>query len=188
MVNFYIVLGGLVKIFAGNLQGDEAIIEIVGFGNAISDIFGEIFLANAKAMEDTIILSISLEKFRGYVKKNNCLMINMMHDAYLHNRLLVKQIEQLKLGDAKQKIGQFLLKLAFKKTVNLKYSKSEIASYLGMRLETLSRALQKLKDDGEISVKKNKITFLKENSLCCYCDNEISEKCDRYNPLSPICR
>ena len=52
-----------------------------------------------------------------------------------------------------------------------------LASYLGIKPETLSRILKKLKSDGEITIKKNLITFLKIDSLCQYCNQNTSEKC-----------
>ncbi len=63
------------------------------------------------------------------------------------------------------------------KQVILKYSKSLIALYLGIKSETLSRILQKMKKEGEISIKKNIIKFHKIDSICNYCNQRINEKC-----------
>ncbi|MBU6339146.1 MAG: helix-turn-helix domain-containing protein [Rickettsiales bacterium] len=100
---------------------------------------------------------------------------------------MLDHLAKLKLANSKQKVGQFLLGVAFgkgsdkKKNVELKQDKSLIASYLGIKPETLSRTLQELKNDGEIVVEKNKITLLQNNSLCDYCDSKINSKCNNRN-------
>lgn len=181
-LNFYIVLDGLAKLFISNLEGEEAIIAIADSGKSLANLFSDVFSTDAHIMENSTILSLPLKNFREQVRKNPKLAVNMLLDASSQNKSFVNQIGQLKLGNAQQKLGQFLLEMAFEKgdkieNINLKYDKNMIASYLGIKPETLSRTLKKLKKDGEISVKKRAITLLQKNSLCQYCNSEIATKC-----------
>lgn len=182
---FYIILEGLMKLTKIDTDGNEAIIRITESGS-LCDIFSDNFPYSAIAIKNTILLAISLKDFMDLAIKNNFLMRNILLEISQQNKALISQINSLKIGDGKEKIGQFLLETSIKegkknKNINLEFSKNEIASYLGMRLETFSRILHQLKNEGEILVKKNKIILTKEESLCSYCNNEISSKCDMSN-------
>lgn len=186
IINLNIVLSGAVKLFASNQDGDETIIKLVS-DSFLNEIFDEKFLHNAQAIKDTKILTIPLKEFRENLQKFPQLALNALTFASLENRELRQEITQIKIDDAKQRVGNFLLKKSFvkgKKIENfeLNFSKAEIASYLGIKPETLSRNLGKLQKDGEIAVNKNRISLKKSESLCSYCDSEISSKCSHRKP------
>lgn len=181
---FYIILNGQVMLTASDLQGNEAIIEIIENG-IICDLFIENFPFSAKASQDSKILVFSIEVFKELVSKNIILLKNLLIQSSNYNRNIISQLSSLKIADGKNKIGQFLLKNSFKKNEKgteliLNYSKSEIASYLGIRLETFSRLLHQLEDEGEIIIEKNKIIFTSQKSLCGYCNSEIANKCNKH--------
>lgn len=182
--NFYIVISGMIKLFIADIDGMETTLQIIERNNFVSDIFVDTFQTNATALEDSQVLSIPLQKFRESVKNNLSLAKNIISATSSRNENLVNQLIRLKLSNAKQKVGHFLLGMSFEKggdktkNIQLKFDKSTIASYLGINPETLSRTLRKLKDDGEISIEQSNITLLQKNSLCSYCDNEISAKCN----------
>ncbi len=178
---FFIILKGLVKLTITDLEGKEAIIKIADFGN-VGDILNGNFSYSCQVLEDCEILIFPLEKFKKIIKENEIIANNLLFDALKQNQDLTNQLAGLKLGNGKNKIGQFLLKNAIKdgkktKDLNLSYNKSQIASYLGIRLETFSRLLHQLKDEGEISIQKSKIYLTEEKSLCKYCSSEIADKC-----------
>jgi CRP/FNR family transcriptional regulator len=183
--NFYIVLDGLVKLLRLNSKGSEAIIKIIDKGS-LSDIFSDNFSLSAMAIKNTNLLTIPKDIFKNYAEKNHNLMHNILMEISTQNDELVNQLSNLKIDDNKEKIGQFLLKNSLKKgkknsEIDLEFSKSEIASYLGMRLETFSRILHQLKIEEKFSVKKNKIISTQENTLCTYYNKEISANCDMKN-------
>ena len=183
--NFYIVLDGLVKLSKLNSKGVEAIIKIIDNGS-LSDIFSDNFSLSATAMKSTNLLTIPSDIFKNYAEKNYNLMHNILLEISLQNSDLVNQLSNLKIDDNKEKIGQFLLKNSLKKgkknnNIDLEYSKSEIASYLGMRLETFSRILHQLKIEEKFFIKNNKIILTQENAFCTYCNKEISINCNMKN-------
>ena len=183
--NFYIILDGLVKLSKLNSKGTEAIIKIIDSGS-LNDIFIDNFSLSAMAIKNTNLLMIPIDIFKNYAEKNYNLMHNIFLEISAQNDDLVNQLSNLKIDDNKEKIGQFLLKNSLKKgkktkNIDLEFSKSEIASYLGMRLETFSRILHQLKIDEKFFIKKNKIILTHENALCSYCNKEISANCDMKN-------
>jgi CRP/FNR family transcriptional regulator len=183
--NFYIVLDGLIKLSRLNSIGSEAIIKIIEKGS-LSDIFSDNFSLSATAIKNTNLLTIPMDIFKNYAEKNYNLMHNILLEISTQNDELVNQLSNLKIDDNKEKIGQFLLKNSLKKgkknnEIDLEFSKSEIASYLGMRLETFSRILHQLKIEEKFSVKINKIILAQEATLCPYCNKEISANCDLKN-------
>lgn len=187
IINFYIVLEGVVKLFVDSLEGVETIIQIINSKNYINDIFSNRICANAQALKDSIILTIPLTDVQEYTQKNLNFAVNILHSITTKNQELAHHLARLKLSDAEHKLGQFLLKTASEKgakknSINLELSKSEIASYLGMRPETLSRTIAKLKD--QINVKGNVVTLKNEHSLCGYCDSEIAGQCQNFEPES----
>jgi len=94
-----------------------------------------------------------------------------------HHRLQDKELEHLTVQNAPQRIGCFLLRLCVNRgkeerstTLHLPYDKTLIASRLGMKPETFSRALTKLRS--EIGIEVNGATVIIENiddllSYCC---------------------
>ena len=77
----------------------------------------------------------------------------MLAAASLHLKSLVEQIETIKLLSGPQRIAQFLLRLCSRQatgatTVELPYEKALIANRLGMKPESLSRSLTRLRPIG----------------------------------------
>lgn len=185
--NLYIILSGLVKTYNVNKEGNEAVIDIAGPSSLINDVFLDQFQYNAVALELSYLLLIPRKKTKDFAKTNIGFAFNILVNQANKNKELTNQLAKLKLDDAKYKLGQFLLSLAFEngnkiRDIILKFDKVIIASYLGIKPETLSRALQKLKEDGEIAIHKNIITLTAQNSLCKYCNNEISSRCPHRTP------
>ena len=87
----------------------------------------------------------------------------MLASASYHLKALVEQIEQIKLLSASQRIADFLVRLCPIRegscTIDLPYEKALIASRLGMKPESLSRALAKLRPLG-VSVDREQVSIV----------------------------
>ncbi len=185
---FFIVVEGSIALTYLNQDGEELIVEIAEMGSFLQDIFTVNFMVNAKAINPSCLLAIDRLKMIELMKENHEFGFNFLQKNSQRNQKIFTHLIDLKSNNAKFKVANFLLGLFFdqgqkNKQVLLNYDKSLIASYLGIKPETLSRILKKLKSEGEISIKKNLITFLKTNVLCNYCNQQTSEKCNNKNCL-----
>jgi CRP-like cAMP-binding protein len=179
---FYIVIKGSIALTYLNCDGEELIVEIAENEDFLQDVFVSSFLVNAKAINSCQILAIDRLSIIELLKLNNEFSYNFFSKNAQRNHKIFAHLIELKGNNAKFKVANFLLGLFFdqgqkNKQALIKYDKSLIASYLGMKPETLSRILKKLKSEGEITIKKNLITFLKIDSLCQYCNQTTREKC-----------
>jgi len=180
--NFYIVAEGSLALTYLNCEGDELIVEIAKKEDFLQDIFSASFLVNAKAINNSQIIAIDRFSIIELLKLSSELFFNFLNKNAQRNHKIFAHLIELKGNNAKFKVANFLLGLFFdqgqkNKQALIKYDKSLIASYLGIKPETLSRILKKLKSEGEITIKKNLITFLKIDSLCQYCNQNTSKKC-----------
>jgi len=83
-------------------------------------------------------------------------------------KTLVKQIENLTLKGAGERLLSYLWDLSKegqKFTFNLNISKSQIALLLGITPETLSRLIQKFKDEKILEIKGKKIKLLNPEKI-----------------------
>lgn len=183
--NFYIILSGWLKLFKSNDDGEELILKMagIGFGTALNTVLlNEIFMHNAQIIEDSTLLIIPVSSLKNLLQENHQLAKNFMLAAAKYSEELSSHLEKLALKSAEEKVSWFLLNLFVEsgKTLNkieLPYDKALISSYLGMKPETFSRSLHKLKEAGIISVEKNIITLSDRFVLCDHCDLNLALKC-----------
>ncbi|MBN8531479.1 MAG: nitrate- and nitrite sensing domain-containing protein [Alphaproteobacteria bacterium] len=183
---FYIILEGWVKLFKGNVEGQESILQVMPAGESLLEtvIFSNApFPVSAQAVEDVKLLSIPASIVREKLQNNKEFAINMLATVAGRSQALISQFEQLTLKTVTQRVGWFLLKLFLEngeRTQNLKlpYDKALIAGYLGMKPETFSRTLQALKEQG-IDIERNTVSLPDVFALCDFCDMDLAAKCSR---------
>ena len=91
--------------------------------------------------------------------------------------MLSKEVLQLKT--AKEKVGWYLVHSKVNNTFKLPYSKALIASYLGMKPESFSRALTQLKEEG-VNLENKSIVLDNGDELCKYCDKVTGSACQSF--------
>ena len=183
---FYIILEGWVKLFKGNVDGQESILQVLTAGDPLLEtvIFSNSpFPVTAQAVNHVKLLSIPATIVREKLQNNKELAINMLSTVAGRSQALISQFEQLTLKTVTQRVGWFLLKLFLEngectKNLKLPYDKALIAGYLGMKPETFSRTLQALKEQG-IDIDKNHVSLPDVFALCDFCDMEMATKCSR---------
>lgn len=183
----YIILNGWVKIYKGNANGDETILQMLTSGDMILE--SAVFLnasypLNAQVTKESTILSLPAPIIREQVKANNSLALNVLNGMSLHSQILIQDIESIRLKSAVDRVGWFFLRLLIEQgtitnRVELPYDKSLIASYLDMKPETFSRTLQKFKRRG-FDIKKDVVILPTVNSLCGFCDSDAGSVCTRH--------
>ena len=137
---------------------------------------------NVQAVEDVVLYSLPTSLLKKHIKANNQLAMNMLTSMSAHRLKQHREIEHLNVQNAPQRIGCFLLRLcpldAEKDvTLHLPYDKTLIASRLGMKPETFSRALAKLKDATNIIIKGPSVHIDSMQKLidytCMHCSTEF---------------
>lgn len=151
----HVLLSGQVALVAEDDKLGPTIIEFFPAGEIFVAPAGLLelpYLVSAKAIEDSRILTLPSDQFRRLVASEPSLALAMTRALARHWRLLVKQIKELKLKSASQRLGSYLIAKAPVRQGSAKFQLAEerkmIAARLGMTPESLSRAFAQLKAAG----------------------------------------
>ncbi len=152
---FFLMLNGWVKLFRDTPDGEQTVIAIIKPGEtlAAAAIFmGFNYPVSAEVVSDARILEIPAKPFLKLIRDDAEFSIKMLGALSLRLHDLVVHIEQIQARSTSQRLGDFLLSLSEEEEtsadVHLPYDKSLIAARLGMKPESLSRALAKLRKFG----------------------------------------
>jgi CRP-like cAMP-binding protein len=173
---FYIIMHGWVKLHQETAEGNEVVIDVYTRG----DSFGEdaiekktTYSHSAQALEDCQLIEISSQAIQSIMQDNPSLalhMINIMNHQIAKIRL---ENEHLAVMSTSQRVGCYLLQLCLSTDhcdghIVFPYNKNLVATRLGMKPETFSRAMTELKAIG-ITVKGNDIYIADRYKLESYC-------------------
>lgn len=152
---FFLVLAGQVKLSRVNPDGDEAVVHIYGAGESFAEaamFLGGRYPVAAEAVVASRIMHVESDTLRRKVAERPEIAFAMMASMSRHLKLLVDQIEKMKLLSADQRVAEFLLGLCGERTgtvtLTLPHEKSLIANQLGMKPATFSRAIARMRDLG----------------------------------------
>ena len=168
---FYIIVKGSAILFENTPDGNQNILQFVKKREIIGEVFSKNFIYSSVTYEESLIMLIPIKLMRSLVNDNPIFCLNLLKEFSIRNKKIFTFLSLIKVGNAKQRVVQFILSLGVDNSkepieeITLNFSKAFIASYLNIKPETFSRILQKLKKDGEISIKKNLITLLKKDCL-----------------------
>jgi CRP/FNR family transcriptional activator FtrB len=153
--HIYVILDGVVGLLARVASGEHCLIQIVGPGQ----ILGETgmfdsgrYPMTAQAIDHIRVAVIPSAPYLKEIDGNVQLRMRLLSHMSARLKTLVRQIAQLKLLNAPQRLGAFLLGLAEHRagaeTLHLNCDRKIIADMLGMTPESLSRAFRMLKSAG----------------------------------------
>lgn len=152
---FYVMLGGWVKIFRSTPDGDQAVMGLFSRGESFAEaamFMGGHFPASAEVVEQSRLLRVESGPFEKRLHAEPEIAVAMLASVSRRMHYLVGQIEQLQVRSGTQRVADFLLKLCSTEggpsEIALPYDKSLIASRLGMKPESFSRALARLRELG----------------------------------------
>ncbi len=145
--------GGIVLV--GGADGHEAVIEFFGPGESVllpAAILSLPYLVSARATSDGQALLVPTSKIRQFIEEDVAFAAQCTRVLSRHWRGLISQIKEIKTHSAAERLAHFLIAQAEKTTGSatliLPGMKKEVATRLGIKPETLSRTLKKLREYG----------------------------------------
>ena len=185
VTRFYAVLDGWCGASKGNVEGQEAILQIFHRGDFLPEpdkiATAETSTVNLQALTSVRLLMLTPNLVRNALERSQIFAANMLAASVRRCQELRDHIEQLTLHSAEQRVGRFLLQMRFNtseegRDIVLPFDKSLIAAYLGIKPETFSRTLQSFKENGFV-VERNHLVVPDRQALCDYCDQSTMKSC-----------
>lgn len=178
--HFYIICTGSVQLLRETPDGKKITTDISTRGRTIgkAEILNTSTHHNvsAFALEDVTLLEFPAKWLKD-AASNPVIALNILTSLSQYSHMVEVESEQKTTMSVSQRVGCFLQRICVmhgldKNSFVLPYSKSLIASRLGMEPETFSRALTKLKEHG-ISIDDKKIVLRDmqaiEDFICEHC-------------------
>jgi CRP/FNR family transcriptional regulator len=180
----YAVHSGAVKTFRTTLQGERQIIDfylpgdIVGL-EAITD---DQYACEATALNTTNICMIDYQSFVETSLRHPSLYKGFLKRLSAQIRREEENLVSLGSRDAYQRIARLIARLSnyYSETgyssteFTLPMSRTDIASHLGLAVETVSRQLGHLRENGIVDIRQNEVSVRELQSL-----NDIAGFCVR---------
>lgn len=168
---------GKIKLYKYNKDGKEQILHILTNG----DFFGELDLIkssnyqfNAKAMDDAKICTLKKSEVKNIILKKPEIALKLLESVGERLSAIENLAQNLSTNDVDARIAYLLLnlmdkyseELEGKKLINLPLSREDMANYIGVTRETISRKLKKFEDEELIKlIGTKKILILDEDGL-----------------------
>jgi CRP/FNR family transcriptional regulator, transcriptional activator FtrB len=151
----YILLSGQVALDATAANGVEAIVEIlapVEVFQLAATLTNAPYLTSARILAAAELLTIPGDFLRRMIEDQPRLALTMLASMSRHYRMLLRQVKDLKLRSAAQRLGCYILGLGrqqdFPTRIKLPFDKQFLAARLGTTPENLSRAFAALRAHG----------------------------------------
>ena len=168
---------GKIKLYKYNKDGKEQILHILTNG----DFFGELDLIksstykfNAKAMDNAKICTLKKSEVKNIIMKKPEIAIKLLESVGERLAAIENLAQNLSTNDVDARIAYLLINLMDKyseeadgkKLIKLPLSREDMANYIGVTRETISRKLKKLEDESLIQIiGTKKIVILDEDGL-----------------------
>lgn len=193
VTHFCIIISGTIQLFRENPDGHEKTIDVLKSGQTMCE--SEIMDAcrnhrvNAVPVEDSVIMEFPVAWLKENAKKHGAFALNLLSLIASQAHLAEVEAEHQAIMSAAQLVACFMQRLCVlyefnPKGFDLPYSKTLIASRLGMELETFSRTVAKLKEHG-ITVEGTRVSIHDlariEEYVCSVCS--VAEDCATHQAM-----
>lgn len=171
--SLYIVNRGSLKVFCLNRDGREQILYLLNEGEFLGDVHllkSGTFDYEAVALEETHLCIIRKTEFDQLILDRPEISIKLL--AYAHDRIvdLEELVQTLTTNDADARLASLLMTLAKSSGVEteegleitLSISREDMAHYIGLTRETISRKLGQFANAGILYFKDNKHLVIKD--------------------------
>jgi CRP/FNR family transcriptional regulator, dissimilatory nitrate respiration regulator len=153
----FVVAAGRVKIFKTNKAGREHILHVIPPQSIVAEVpmfAGDKYPASCMALDDVVLLALPRTKFIQLICHDPQIALNLLALQAQRMREFTSEIERLTLRNSEQKLAAYLLEhaVADKQSGKLvveigrlgNLHLQELANYLGVTREHLSRLMSKL--------------------------------------------
>lgn len=175
----FVVLEGHVELTV-EVQGRRSVVEVARRGTVLGDValFGErVAATDGRVADGAVVLEIPAAEFLATLESRFDLMLPMLGNLSARLRRMVRQIAELKLKNTAQRLGLFLLSQTShdvgRVEIRFPYDKKLVAEELGMKPESLSRALGKLARVGVESLTDNSVAIAHVEKLRDFCAEDV---------------
>ncbi|NSB14372.1 Crp/Fnr family transcriptional regulator [Clostridium beijerinckii] len=159
----YFINEGKIKLYKYTKDGKEQILHILSEG----DFFGELELIkpskygfNSKAIEDAKICTLTKEEMKDIMMKNAEIGIKVLETVGERLSKVENLVQNLATNDVDSRMAYLIIELMEKYgknvdgniSVKLPISREDMASFIGVTRETISRKLKKLEDENLIKI------------------------------------
>ena len=173
---FYVILSGQVKLFTATENGEENVVSVFGanesFGEAAMFASGR-FPVNAEVVENASLVQVMSQPLIQHLSDNKTVAFRMLGVMAQRHRRFQKDIADFKSKSPGQRLGSFLLALTDVEKgpakAQLPFDKALIASRIGIKPESLSRALVRLREIG-VDCQGRNVDFKDVEELRMFCD------------------
>lgn len=171
---FFIVRIGAVSVYRIGADGAEKVIHVFRRGESFAEgalSHDEGYPASARVVEDSELLFVPRSHFLALIQSRGEIALRMIGSMSQHLRILVNALDDLQGKNVETRLIHWLLKrcpLPRKDApfeIALDVTKTVLAAELSTRNETLSRALARLRDAGQIAVEGKRITVQSPKQL-----------------------
>lgn len=181
---FFVVRTGAISVHRVSADGAERVLHVFRQGQSFAE--GAFsgpgtYPADARAVENAELLLVPKDQFIRLIRTNTELALRMLASMSQHLRLLVNALEDLQGKDVETRLINWLLKrcpaphTSAPVEIALDVTKSVLAAELSTRNETLSRALARLRDAGQIEVAGKRIRVLAPERLAAQFRTNLGE-------------
>lgn len=164
-----VLRAGTVKIYKTGDAGREQILEIEGPGRSVAELplfDGLPYPASAAAVEDAVVLEISVAEFEKLLARHPELTRAVIASLASRLRRLVGLVQELSLKDARGRLLEFLREASGgQSTFELHLSHQEIAARIGTVREIVSRLFGRLAKEGVLQVEGRTVTILRGDGI-----------------------
>ncbi len=158
----YAIKSGAIKTSISNADGQEQVLEFHLPGDMLGfDAFNSgIHSCDAVALEDTLLCKIEMEDFHDLCGRLPGIRKEMMHQVgkeIAHNQSLLLSLGQQQTDE---RLATFLLEMSAHfqsrgfsgKEFVIPMPRQDLSNYLGMAVETLSRIISRMTDEGLVEI------------------------------------
>lgn len=170
--HFYLAVSGQVRLYRISPAGEEKVIDLIRAGGLFAEavsFMGGRYPVNAAAIDHARLVSFAFDDLNRALHDSPGLAFRMMGGMAMRIHGLVNEIDHLASGSAGQRLVYYLLDLLRDAPdaprIHLRAPKNVIASRIGIKPETFSRLLARLKEAGILDVHEEWLTVHDEARL-----------------------